>query len=100
MDNISYDLAKRLKDAGFPYKPTRLHFDGSVETPPTLEELIDACGESFDALLLQKTEQQKFADGKQWVAMQSRFDGGVEDLPRGSTPLEAVANLWLALNEK
>ncbi len=98
MDKISYDLAKQLKDAGFPYEKYKGYGGHYPDQPvneaptfsPTLSELIEACGEKFDRLL----------KGIEWSAY---WDRGVEHPPLtgyGSTPEEAVANLWLALNKK
>ena len=102
---MDYELAKELKDAGFPqngtggwtYAPDKL-----VTRPtdrvyvPTLEELIEACAERFAGLDRQ---------GKGWRATGIMVAG---DLNRhetlipldGATHSEAVARLWLDLNEK
>ena len=73
---MTYELAKELKDAGFPQtrRDATLPLDrerGTVEPlmVPTLSELIDACGECFGSL------------GRGWH----------DD--------ESVARLWLALNK-
>jgi hypothetical protein len=57
---MHYELAKELKDAGFPQKH---HYDEQgrrndfcepeVVSNPTLEELIEACGEDFGNLSFQ-----------------------------------------------
>ena len=98
---MDYDLAESLMDAGFPQIGK-----GSLIGPlnklvwrtgdrvyaPTLEELIEACGENF-AWLHQSVKSRK------WAAQAFIYDedshGG-----QGSTPTEAVARLWLALNKK
>ena len=91
---MNYKLAKELKDAGFPYPPERLHFDGTVETPPTLSELIEACGECFVVL-------KAVHDMNQWIASDALYDSGKLGLIGiGSSPESAVANLWLVLNRK
>lgn len=106
---MNYELAKQLKDAGFPQKgagskianPHAHDDDESVEITyaPTLEELIEACGDRFLGLL-------KHDDKSGWTALKN---GDVlflkdfsenPDLMLGSTPEEAVARLWLALNKK
>ncbi len=104
---MNYELAKKLKDAGFPLKEDtcfspectcNTSFDGRYVTP-TLEELIEACGDSFDFIKRGGTDALsnlllKEGISTQWVA-------GPKDLRKiqfGSTPEEAVANLWLALN--
>jgi hypothetical protein len=61
---------------------------------PTLEELIEACGEQFSKL-------KRGRGGETWVAQW--FKGGTSDdviAEIGSTPTEAVARLWLALHTK
>lgn len=57
-----------------------------------LSQLIEACGETFDTLYLSST---RLASGLLWVTF-----GRVGVRCEGSTPTEAVANLWLALNAK
>lgn len=89
---IDYTLAKRLKEAGFPQKNLDKSPFGSVlrdeevVANPTLSELIEACGDGF-VVLERKLTGLWFAQGKGWYA-------------NGSTPDIAVANLYLALNEK
>lgn len=115
---MTYELAKKLKDAGFPQSnigekkwyletceeceagnpefvrdfKTR---EGAIETYleegmiikiPTLEELISACG--MGEIVINILDGI-YANARK-VAME--LDG------EGSTPSEAVANLWLALN--
>lgn len=109
---MNYELAKQLKEAGF---KTKLGFPSgfpSVSTcdcsffdaggrhtsmlcsawTPTLSELIAACGNQF--MRLEKNELSF-----------SALSTGIEDqqpvsLEVGTTPEEAVAKLWLALNKK
>ena len=104
---MEYKLAKELKDAGFPQADPNQAFNvgtfqyigdnSNKETLcyiPTLSELIEACGDKFDALGKCKDDgMSKIVDG--WIAVD-------EDNKRrwGKTPEEAVANLWLALNKK
>jgi hypothetical protein len=93
---MDYELAKQLKDAGFPQtrndasiiSPTN---DELVETLmyPTLEELIEACGEQFKRL-----EQQHTAKYDWWATAYSH--GAI--VCGGKTPEEAVGRLWLALH--
>ena len=87
---MNYGLAKKLKDAGFPQggkvRPTECAGWGGGDSDvinPTLEELIDACGDDFRLLEL--------VSGKRWecVGVDEFFD----------TPTEAVAMLYLALNK-
>lgn len=113
---MNYELAKELKDAGFPHEWCK---DMSEKAPqmcgstceemdcyPTLEELIEACGDVKFALFgpgtsLQTEEDTAFGvvlHGKEqisgWLAK------GTDTAARGSSPTEAVARLWLALNTK
>jgi hypothetical protein len=109
-----YELAKQLKDAGYPQNPVggqwvhdrpeisaQPNFNRSVSYTiptttrsylPTLEELIEACGEQFGAL-------------EQWHSMTNHRDkwtafvSNREESYSRSTPKEAVARLWLALNQ-
>ena len=109
---MDYELAKRLKDAGFKFVRGTGHIllptgDVSDENPiipyPTLGELIEACGHGFRALLYEDPTGP-------WTALAMtdykplRVD--LEELHKtqargsGSSPTEAVARLWLALNPK
>ena len=119
---MNYELAKELKNAGFPqevkygdwiYYPDKscmfignsddmgdttggysftLGRESTTAKPnrvkvPTLEELIEACG-----LDLHRIEY----DSGKWRAYEQ---SGLNNLySEGSTPNEAVARLWLALN--
>jgi len=95
---MNYELAKKLKDAQFPQDKgfqTSFFFDEVEMTTPTLEELIEACGEGFHELHSNTTIIRldpficQGLNGKGEIA----FSSG------GETPLEAVANLWLKLNQ-
>lgn len=117
---MKYELAKQLKDAGFPQKLHPLtglmYEDGSPNIPihcangkvcycpehtgepysviPTLSELIEACGDGFR--LLRYSPPHEFSNGT-WYA--GTGDDSKGDLI-GKTPEEAVAKLWLELNKK
>jgi len=89
---VDYELAKSLMDAGFPQigkgrligSPDKLVWRNSDRIyAPTLEELIDACGENFSSL-------NKQNDG--W-----RASANYDQSFLAETPTEAVARLWLAL---
>lgn len=110
---MKYELALRLRDAGFPIRsgsdvhqllPIRyIHADGEHLTlmmgapylqgesfiEPTLEELIEACGDGFETLT-------KSVDG--FGARGPKVD--TKEWSVGSTPTEAVAELYLALHGK
>lgn len=104
---MNYELAKELKDAGYPQdkgdylckcgEPTLVtngQFGrctcGSIYYNPTLSELIDACGEG--EMTLQRI-------GVKWDAMLFR---GSNSYSSGDdtygTPEDAVARLWLSLH--
>jgi len=116
---MTYELAKELKEARFPQKGNgemiiyytgdtvarifynqfvTLKIEGKPEIvySPTLEELIEACGGSFDDL--QKA-------GKLWIArgiVEKQSNSNLDILQQNTEPTstEAVAKLWLALNKK
>ncbi len=116
---MNYDLAKELRDAGFRQWGEGQMFVLHESLPesdqlvsvisyreyvyagetkheksyaPTLEELIEACGEKFEILGKNETApnapQEWFATGDEYWR------------EYGATPAEAVARLWLALNRK
>jgi hypothetical protein len=107
---FSFDLAKRLKAAGFPQRFTggsafneqglAIQLNGerswkamdSDVSIPTMNELIKACGEKFGGL-------ERFLDGTK-----NRFRAYTifPDTPSGyaDSPEEAVARLWLLLNRQ
>jgi hypothetical protein len=89
---ISYELALKLKNAGFPHDAecTMCALDDSSTHIPGLSQLIAACGEGFEKL----TNEARFFGKPWWFA----FSSGGEFFKDGPTPEEAVANLWLALN--
>jgi hypothetical protein len=105
---MTYELAKQLKDAGFPQgefegNNWERHWEcqhppgGHAVTPncdkcytPTLSEVIEACGEKFGHLAFWK-------NGNPAGSWQAVGDGETE---WASTPEEAVAKLYLALNQK
>ena len=112
--NLSYETALELKNAGFPqryedrlgreyymedssdrdhilitHSNARISLDNALDDEqltfvPTLSELVEACGDGFECLMRQ--------DGV-WIANHANH-------AHGSTPEEAVARLWLALNKK
>ena len=101
--NMTYELAKELKDAGWPqdkltllrhhkyigldgirYSDNLRHLDIALRVP-TLEELIEAVG---DCQLEVRKDRSIVYDPTE------NFVGDAD------TPTEAVARLWLALNKK
>lgn len=112
---MNYELAKQLKDAGFPTKrfnrydpifPNQEaddmnHMSVSVFKIP-LSELIEACGGDFYGVF---TLYEKNRITKKWAAVhrtESSAMGGEakETNAFGSTPDEALAKLWLEINKK
>lgn len=94
---MKYELAKELKDAGFPgseswgFKETP---DGSQRAyfSPTLSELIEACGGGLYML-------RRNIDGT-WLCTGADQAVTPAISLEGRTPEDAVARLWLALNKK
>ena len=98
---MTYELASKLKNAGFPNVVLNNGMSSDGETvkythiTPTLSELIEACGEDFDNL----TKGRFIKKG--WMCNYAHDDQANEDWnSEGSTPEEAVANLWLELNKE
>ncbi len=110
---MKYELAKELKDAGFPqwrdnencddswlcciHRPKDEERDESAVFIPTLSELIEACVPQFRRLELQAVH----IENEVWYAGAGSWSDafGYEFAGRGSTASEAVARLWLALNK-
>lgn len=107
---MNYELAKELKDAGFRRDglgemvwPEMKTNNYTRETPitlpemsiysPTLSELIEACGVYLITLLHNPLRRQ-------WLATDVMPGTIVRHSGEGSTPEEAVARLWLALQGK
>jgi hypothetical protein len=102
---MNYELAKKLKEAGFPLKGASLadhnnhvpYFTCGLDSIgrignwlyPTLSELIEACKVSSS-----------------YFRLRIQYNGCVIELPNHwdlqikDTPEEAVAELWLVLNKK
>lgn len=114
--NLPYEIAKKLKDLGFPQKMTNrvcqcnkpTYRDGMTNCcghsyyqyayAPTLEELIEACGEGLNVM-------ERDSGGWQVGIQQCEpYEGCWLDVfapnGEGQNLVEAVANLWLALNSK
>lgn len=105
---MNYELAKELKDAGFPagqndnfaYDVAYLKTAPIVAMhgiyAPVLSELIEACGAHFDSLQKWGSFNRYTATDQKWCAF--AYERNV--FASGETPEEAVARLWLALNKK
>jgi hypothetical protein len=108
---MTYELAKELKDAGFSQKQFgNAHYILDGKEPcftPTLSELIEACGDNLDNIRAPFGDPDD-NDGSdfdiEWRAFSNRIDFRTAIYTKvqgaGSTPEEAVAKLWLALNAK
>lgn len=93
---VSYELAKKLKDAGYVFHELRLGedmgkdwvlVDGMQYVAPILSELIEACGDGL-------WEFMREGDG--WSTFSKTRTVKIGPWP---TPEEAVGHLWLALHE-
>jgi hypothetical protein len=91
------ELIKKLKDARFSLRPGHVEIDGIGYGLPSLEELIEACPTNLGkaTFVLGSANQ-----GQEWVACYFDFvtNRGSDFNETGSTPVEAVAKLWLALH--
>lgn len=116
--NVNYALAKMLKDAGFPYttgnfrsvyppdEPVPKYYmqvipeDDKGVRLPTLSELIEACGQCLSHI-----KRLRVNDYDYWWAVshcghpEHEWSGNNLE-KQGKTPEEAVAKLWIALNNK
>lgn len=94
---MTYELAKELKDAGFPQGLPRGLNDVYF---PTLSEIIEACGDRFVKLekSTRQTGEREISDC--WVAMGLLQEPKEYIARQGATPEESVARLWLLLNKK
>jgi hypothetical protein len=100
---MTYELARKLKDAGFPQTKTdgtfrNGHYVVEGKEPcfdPTLTELIEACGDDFYSLV--------YGLDDDWRCYSEASFGELFGLSmktgEGSSPEEAVAKLWLALHQ-
>lgn len=98
---MNYSLARELKEAGFPQEGKgtwvgpmeKLTWSrGDRVYAPTLSELIEACGEGFETLQIDKSRSR-------WVAISPNETLTSRNADRlALTPEEAVARLWLALH--
>ena len=111
---MNYELAKKLKNAGFPFREVQeiiklqpnagwftlmasfINFDGVDYYMPTLSELIEVVGGGFAELQRNGSFTRYTPKNDKWIAwgVNRSIMGG------GKTPSEAVANLYLELNKK
>jgi len=91
---MTQELAKELKDAGFPVKEF-MYDEKEYVINITLSELIEACGEDFARL-----DKNYDTGGFTAMYVKAREDETTwwhEE--EGKTPEEAVAKLYIALHE-
>lgn len=116
---ISYELAKKLKEAGFPFDWDFIDISSYDHQLPSLSELIEAC----ESLILPLNGWQKPYQTYLEIGMNLHHFGsqknigtisewrasiiqGIDDTWEGQqnyfgkTPEEAVAHLWINLNQK
>jgi hypothetical protein len=112
---MDYELPKQLKDAGWPqniregvryfdrerkqyYEAMCYEYSNDVDVDvvvPTLEELIEGCADFYELSVVMKDKWQAVShprlkiEGREYIG---RYEGC------GSTAVEAVARLWLALH--
>jgi len=110
---MNYELAVKLKLAGFPQDLHHIEEGGWVEGSdntlvPTFTELIDACNPFKSDDFGIKTDCDRWHawyDYDGYFEHNKKFEGAdgmfsVHQNVFGSTPEEAIASLWLALHEK
>ncbi len=99
---MNYELAKKLKESGFNTSSHEVVWEEDsgmgFAIVPTLSELIEACGDNFKHLHFHK-ERYKPIRGR-WSVIGRNNEGKRITDNWGHAPEEAVANLWLKLNEK
>lgn len=90
---MNSELANQLKDAGFPENDANAtsNVNGQILCPPDFEDLVRELGNRFWTLTHNSTV------GVKYPFTASSYDPVVGS---GSTPIEAVARLWIALNPK
>lgn len=110
---MNYQLAKKLKDAEFPFKEwyleehsgksSELQWDNKDWEFPTLSELIEACGEDFNQLI-RVVDSKDDVDNRgllKWIACGDDPENIRKVISLdGPTAETAVANLWLDLNKE
>lgn len=107
---ITYELAKQLKDAGFPGLRDRFpgyeigknaELDLAIKNQPfagvpTLSELIEACMNFYHPSHFNMGGMNTW-----WAILRDQNNSkALVPVQTGSTPEEAVAQLWLELNKQ
>jgi hypothetical protein len=116
---LTYELAKQLKDAGFPQGveegayfifndgkrvegQLRTERSAEISKIPTLSELIEACGDEFGILQQIAMKHPSMTDAYFEAVAAPHVEPKYDNLKYGAagTLEEAIANLWLALHPK
>lgn len=103
---IDYELAKKLKDAGFEHVPVFMSTNAGLSATseyiyyPTLEELIEACGKTYKEGEVTYEFVLLWIDDT-WYAGYSDKDHTRPKIKdgKGTTPEEAVTRLYLSLHK-
>jgi hypothetical protein len=103
---MNYELAKELKDAGYPLIECDpgakwnggpfFKIDDIIYFSPRLEEIIEWCGDGFKNLERNTTTANVVWLCNNYLSEHSPLD----EMTEGSTPTQAVARLWLVLRKK
>lgn len=103
---MDYELVLELKNAGFPQGGDGYWIDETYRSrdighalsiyEPTLSELIEACGDELRGIVHDRA--MKNDNNEEWRC--DRIEHGSFESYIGPTPEEAVAKLWLAINNK
>lgn len=109
---MKYELIQKLKDTGYPLTEVDttsnwcLTRDGVITFEdnttyriPSLSELIEACGEEV-VLSNCKGDLKARECTESWLTEKWYGLSKVCHIAQGKTPEEAVAKLWIELNEK
>lgn len=105
---MKYETALALKNAGFPLEDIRGDFDiphveieGVNYGIPSLEELIEACGDSFHELTKlthQKSETKELWEASTNICEECGWDKYI--FGAGRSAEEAIAMLYLKIHER
>jgi len=115
--SISYELAKKLKEAGFSQDMDVGDMFYDDEKCPTLNSYVEEAGEEFvvqskNPIKIPTLSELIEACGKELLLIKHVFDGGLDgkeelwwaeaknDGMAGVNPEESVAYLWLALQKR
>ena len=93
---ISEETKQALRDSGYVFQTTYVLETNSKEGEPTLEDLIEACGNQFGYLNAVYDEDRK--EIVEWNAVSIHFVP--MKIGRGTIPKEAVASLFVEINKK